>query len=132
MEEDYVRRRSVRRTDAAGVPVQSESVEVVQTGPRGPELVRRLVIFLFAIVQVLIILRIVLLLLDAREANALVSAILDASQVFVAPFEGIFNTDALREGGSVLDVAAVAALVGWTVLELLVIAAIDIFRRREV
>ena len=67
-------------------------------------------------------LRIVLLLLDAREGNALVRAILDISQVFVAPFEGILRTNALTAGGSVLDVAAVLALIGWTLLEMVVLA----------
>ena len=53
---------------------------------------------LFGIVQVLIILRIVLLLLNAREGNDLVSWILNTSQIFVAPFEGMLNTDALKSG----------------------------------
>ena len=55
--------------------------------------------------------------------------ILDVSQVFVAPFEGILRTDALRASGSILDVSAVVALIGWTILEIVVIAAVRIFRR---
>ena len=90
---------------------------------------RTVVILLFGIVQVLIILRIVLLLLDAREGNDLVSFILNTSQIFVAPFEGMLNMDDLKSGGSVLDVAAILALVGWTVLEALILAAVGIFRR---
>ncbi len=70
-----------------------------------------------------------LLLLDAREANALVSAILNLSQVFVGPFEGILRTDALKSAGSVLDVAAIVAFVGWTIIELIIIWAVGIFRR---
>jgi hypothetical protein len=35
----------------------------------------------------------------------------------------------LAKGGSILDVAALLALVGWTVLEGIVIAAVNIFRR---
>ena len=61
--------------------------------------------------------------------NALVSGILDVSQVLVGPFEGILNTNALTSGGSMLDVAAVVAFVGWTILELIVIWAVGIFRR---
>ena len=48
----------------------------------------RVVIFLFGIIQVFIILRIVLLLLNAREGNDLVSFILNTSQIFVGPFKG--------------------------------------------
>ena len=60
--------------------------------PSGGTVAGRVVVFLFGIVQVLIILRIVLLLMDAREGNDLVSFILNASQIFVAPFEGMLNT----------------------------------------
>jgi hypothetical protein len=83
----------------------------------------------FGLVQIVIGLRFVLLLLDAREANALVSGILNFSQLFVAPFEGILRTDALRASGSILDVTAIVAFVGWTILEVIVLWAVGIFRR---
>jgi hypothetical protein len=97
--------------------------------PSGGELAGRIVMLLFGIIQVLIILRIVLLLLNAREGNDLVSFILNASQIFVAPFNGMLNVDNLHSGGSVLDVAAILALIGWTVLEALILAAVGVFRR---
>jgi hypothetical protein len=100
--------------------------------PSGGELLRRIVVLIFGIIQTLIVLRIVLLLLDAREGNDIVRFILDASQVFVAPFIGIFNSDALHAGGSILDIAAIAALVGWTVLEWIVLWAVNVFRREPV
>jgi hypothetical protein len=83
----------------------------------------------FGLVQVVIGLRFVLLLLDAREGNALVSGILNISQLFVAPFEGILRTDALEASGSILDITAIVAFVGWTILELIVLWAVGIFRR---
>ena len=97
--------------------------------PSGGEVAGRVVMFLFGIIQVLIVLRIVLLLLDAREGNDLVSFILNTSQLFVGPFEGMLNTNALHQGGSILDIAAVLALIGWTVLEALILAAVGVFRR---
>jgi hypothetical protein len=97
--------------------------------PSGGEVAGRIVVLLFGIVQVLIILRIVLLLMNAREGNDLVSFILNTSQIFVAPFNGMLNIDNLKSGGSVLDVAAVLALIGWTVLEALILAAVGVFRR---
>jgi hypothetical protein len=97
--------------------------------PSGGEVAGRIVVFLFGIIQVLIILRIVLLLLNAREGNDLVAFILNTSQIFVAPFNGMLNMDNLQSGGSVLDVAAVLALIGWTVLEALILAAVGVFRR---
>jgi hypothetical protein len=126
-------------TDETAVPGTVVSDSTYATGevvdrttvvrPSGGELVRRAVVLIFGIIQTLIVLRIVLLLLNAREGNDLVSFILNTSQVFVAPFIGIFNSDALRAGGSILDIAAIAALVGWTVLEWIVLWATDLFRR---
>ena len=83
----------------------------------------------FGLIQLIIGLRFVLLLLDAREANGLVSGILSISQLFVAPFEGILRTDALHASGSIFDVTAVVALIGWTIIELVVLWAVGIFRR---
>ena len=97
--------------------------------PSGGELASRVIVLLFGIVQVFIILRMVLLLLNAREGNDLVAFILNTSQVFVAPFEGMLNTNALTAGGSVFDLAALLALIGWTVLEAIILAAAGIFRR---
>ena len=50
-------------------------------------------------------------------------------QWFVGPFEGILHTNAIQAGGSVLDVTAILAFVGWTILELIVLWALGIFRR---
>ena len=86
-------------------------------------------VLVFGLIQAVILLRIVFLLLDARESNALVSAVLNISQIFVAPFEGLLHTNALTSGGSIFDIAAIVALIGWTILEFLIIAAIGIFRR---
>ena len=84
---------------------------------------------MFGLIQIVIAARIVLLVLDAREANGLVSGILNVSQVFVAPFDGILKTNALTASGSVLDIAAIVALVGWTIIEAIVITALAIFSR---
>jgi hypothetical protein len=109
--------------------VRTDSHHVATTGPGPSEMSRRIIVLVFGLIQVVIGARIVLLLLDAREANALVSAILNVSQVFVAPFEGILRTDSLHAAGSILDITAIVALVGWTVLELIVLWAVGIFRR---
>jgi hypothetical protein len=116
-------------TDAGQQVVHTERRRITGTSPGGSELIRRIVILVFGLIQIVIGLRIALLLLDAREGNALVSGILDVSQVFVAPFEGILRTDALSRAGSVLDIAAIVAFVGWTILEVIVLWAVGIFRR---
>ncbi|HKG18795.1 MAG TPA: hypothetical protein VKB00_03580 [Candidatus Limnocylindrales bacterium] len=109
-----------------GTTVRSRTIE---SRPSGGAVAGRIVILIFGIIQVLILLRIVLLLLNAREGNDLVAFILNTSQIFVGPFEGILRTDALKAGGSILDVAAILALVGWSLLEALILAAVGVFRR---
>jgi hypothetical protein len=101
------------------------------TGPGGSELTRRIVVLLFGLVQVVVGARVALLLLDAREGNALVAGILNVSQLFVAPFEGILRTDSLHKAGSILDITAIVAFVGITIIELIVIWAVAVFRRER-
>ena len=110
---------------------RTASRHVTTAGPGGAEMARRIAVLVFGLIQIVIGARIVLLLLDAREANGIVSAILNISQVFVAPFEGMLRTDALHSAGSSLDVTAVVAFVGWTILELIVLWVIGMFRRRS-
>lgn len=98
-------------------------------GPSAAEVASRVIIVIFGLIQVLIGLRIVLLLLNAREAHPLVRFVLDLSQVFVGPFEGILRTNALSASGSILDIAAVLALLGWTLLEMIVFWILNVFRR---
>ena len=117
------------QTPAGQQVVRTDSRHTTATGPGGSELTRRIIVLLFGLVQIVIGARFVLLLLDAREANGLVSAILTISQWFVAPFDGILRTDSLHAAGSIFDITAIVALVGWTVLELIVLWAIGIFRR---
>jgi len=118
-------------TISGQVTVQTDSRRTTRSGPGGAETSRRIVALVFGLIQIVIGARIVLLLLDAREANALVSAVLNISQVLVAPFEGILRTDSLHSAGSVLDVTAIVAFVGWTILELIVLWVIGIFGRRS-
>ncbi len=134
-EERVVQRDTVEADTAHAHPVDASDRATTVTSertairPSGAEVARRLVVFLFGVIQGLIVLRIVLLLLDAREGNDLVAFILNMSQIFVAPFIGILGRDELQSRGSVLDIAAIVALVGWTILELVVIALINVFRR---
>ena len=112
---------SVRTTDRA----------YVTAGPGPTTYASRVVTFLFGILQVALILRIVLLLLVANRGNDIVQFILNITQPFVDPFIGMFSlTRVTADQGSVLDVAAIVALIGWTLVEALILAAIRIFSRR--
>jgi preprotein translocase subunit SecY len=109
--------------------VRTESRRISSSGPGASEQTRRIVVLLFGLIQIVIGARFVLLLLDAREANGIVSGILSFSQIFVAPFEGILRTDSLHASGSILDITAIVAFIGWTLVEFVVIWAVAIFRR---
>jgi len=41
----------------------------------------------------------------------------------------VLRTDALAAQGSILDIAAIVAFVGWSLLELILLWATNIFRR---
>jgi hypothetical protein len=125
--------RTIVTTDPA-TPASPQTVVTdrhlsTTSGATGQDVARRIVIFVFGLIQVMLALRIALLVLDAREANGLVASVLNVSQLFVAPFDGILRTDALHAAGSTLDLTAIAALAGWTVLELVILWALAIFRR---
>jgi YggT family protein len=131
-------RTTVRETTTTPVddPVAARDRVVTRdstyrSGPTAGEVVRRFVILLFGVLQALLIIRIILLLLVANVGNEVVSFILTATDPFVEPFRGMFQLDRVRaDQGSVLDVAAIVAFIGWTLIEALVVALLSLGARR--
>jgi hypothetical protein len=115
-------------TESGGVSNRMVTRRQLDVRPSNNETVRRIVVLVFGLIQIVIGLRIVLLLLDARTGNFLVSLITGVGAVLDAPFVGILRLSAVAAGGSVLDIAAVVALVGWTIIELIVIWSLAVFR----
>lgn len=115
--------------ETGGVSNRTVTSRQVDARPSNNETARRIVVLVFGLIQIVIGLRIVLLLLDARTGNLLVSFINNLGGVLIAPFQGILQISAVSSGGSALDVAAVVALVGWTIIELIVVWSLSIFRR---
>jgi uncharacterized protein YggT (Ycf19 family) len=94
--------------------------------------IRRVVAFLFGILQTLLILRIVLLLLHANPDNNIVDWIYSVTQPFVDPFVGMFQLDSVTSAkGSVVDIAAIVALVAWSLIETLIVSLLRLFDRRS-
>ena len=130
--------RQTSSTDPAGVAPAATSVRTterayVPAGPGAAATFVRLVTFIFGILQALLILRIILLVLVANHSNDIVAFVLSASDPFVEPFRGMFALDRVKaDQGSVFDFAALVALIGWTLIEMLIIGAIRIFDRRTV
>jgi YGGT family protein len=125
--------------DAYGNPAPAPAVTNVRTtesayvarGPGGASVAARIVTLVFGVLQALLILRIILLLLVANAGNDVVRLIFNVTQPFVDPFLGMFALNRVTaDQGSTFDIAALVALVGWTLVELLILAAIRIFARR--
>lgn len=125
--EQFVRERVVRE------PVVHEpAYREVATGPSPASTLRRVVWLLFGVLQALIIVRIALLLLGANEGNDIVSFVLGITDPFVEPFRGMFQLDEVGgASGSVLDVAAIVALIAWTLIEALVLGIVGLASRRQ-
>jgi uncharacterized protein YggT (Ycf19 family) len=115
----------------AATSVRTTESAHVAPGPGAATYATRIVTFIFGILQALLILRIILLLLVANRGNDIVQFVLNITQPFVDPFIGMFSLNRVAaDQGSVLDIAAIVALIGWTLIELLILAAIRLFSRR--
>ena len=132
---DYGRETEVVETHTTSpyTPADSRQVSqrIVEPAAPGPvTLASRIVTFAFGVLQALLILRIILLLLVANPGNDIVSFILGVTDPFVEPFIGMFDLNRVTaDSGQVLDVAAVVALIGWTLLEAIILAGLRIFNR---
>ncbi len=130
-------RQPVRPADE--LPAQPEVVarQVVEQQdrtvyrPSGSTVAARIVAVVFGIVQALLLVRILLEGLGAIHSNQVVAAVLDLTQLFVGPFEGMFRINSLSSGASVIDTAAITALIGITLVEMLLIGIIRIPRHSE-
>ncbi len=122
--------------NAVAPPAQAAAVRTterayVPAGPSGVTTLSRLVTFIFGVLQAALILRIILLLLVANVGNDVVSMILSITDPFVEPFRGMFAIDRVTaDQGSRFDIAALVALIGWTLVEILILALLRIFNRR--
>lgn len=135
-------RTTVRETSAAPATAPADQPVVTRDdrvttrektsrpGPSSGEVIRRFVMLLFGVLQALLIIRIILLLLVANAGNDVVSLILGVTNPFVEPFRGMFQLDKVTAGRSMLDIAAIVALVAWTLVEVLVVALLGLGARR--
>lgn len=69
----------------------------------------------------------VFLLFDANASNAIVAWVYDKSQIFVGPFEGIFN-DIVIDGRYVIDINA---LIAWFVYLLIYLVVLEVIKLLE-
>jgi len=115
---------------AQGASVRTTERAYVAAGPGGVTTAARVITFIFGVLQAALILRIILLLLVANTGNDVVALILNVTDPFVEPFRGMFSIDRVTAGESKFDVAALVALIGWTLVEALMLAALRFFSRQ--
>ena len=98
---------------------------VVEASPLAP--IRRAIWLLFGILIALLGIRILFLVLGANEGNVIVDAVYGITEPFVMPFRGIFSIEQVRPtGSSIFDVAALIAIVGWTLVAAVISAILRI------
>jgi uncharacterized protein YggT (Ycf19 family) len=107
----------------------ADSGGYVAAGPGPLYYARRVISLLFGILITLLILRIVLLLLVADPGNSIVDFVYSVTEPFVAPFRGMFQFDAVASGDRTLDIAALVALIGWTLIYALIMAILRLADR---
>ncbi len=122
MEEDK-KTTEVKETNerAGNTSIQRETVST-QTHTSGVIIFQRVVWYIVGFIIVLLALRLVLLLLAANDDSAFVSFIYSLSNIFAAPFFGIFNYQPTY-GQFTFEISTVVAivvyaLVGWGIAKL--------------
>lgn len=91
---------------------------------------RRVLSLVFGVLTVLLAIRVILLLLVANQTNDIVDFVYGVTEPFVAPFRGIFQFDTVAPGGgSLFDIAAVVAFIGWLLIYLLLMAILSLADR---
>jgi hypothetical protein len=109
-------------------PYYDHATRVVRYSGGPMATLERALVLIFSLIELVIGLRILLLLLAAREGNDIVQFVYGVSEIFVAPFRGILRIDEVQAGVSALDFGAVVAIVGWLIVELIVVAVVRMFR----
>ena len=128
-EHTTVERHYGEPTPALPAPTARTSRATAGEQPTAVETLRRIAVVTFGLVQFVIGLRVLLLLVGAREAAPAVAWIVDAGRPLVAPFDGILREGVVHVGRSLLDLTAITAFVGWTLLEAAVLAVLGVFSR---
>ena len=96
---------------AVSSTVRTSDSVYVPAAPKPAVRAARVITFFFGVLQALLI--------------------LNVSNPSLEPSRGMFALDRVRaDQGSVFDLAALVALIGWTLIEALILAALRIFARR--
>jgi hypothetical protein len=76
--------------------------------------IARIVYFVLGVVEVILLLRLIFRILGANQSSAFVMFLYNLSHVFVGPFNGIFNDQAL--GRSVFEISTLVAMIVYALI----------------
>ena len=104
-------------TDPAGNQGERREAAYVNENVRRANLrgrITSIIYFILGVLEIILLLRLLLRLLGANEASGFVVFIYNLSHIFVAPFNGIFNDQAL--GRSVFETSTLIAMIVYALL----------------
>ena len=117
--------RPVERVERAA-PLRSQAPGALVWSP---DRVPQIVYLIASIIDALLVIRLVLKLLAANPAAGFTSLIYGVTAPFVALFEGVFPN--AQNQGSVLDLAALLAIIVYGLLAWGIVCGIEVLRRRR-
>ncbi len=120
----YAQRQHESYVDSRGNQVENRSEVYEDENLRRANIrawITRVVYFVLGVVEVILLLRLIFRLLGANESSDFVMFLYNLSHIFVGPFNGIFNDQAL--GRSVFEISTlvamiVYALIAWGIVSL--------------
>ncbi len=120
----YVQNQHESYLDPRGNQVENRTEEYVDENLRRANIrawISRVVYFVLGVIEVILLLRLIVRLLGANESSDFVMFLYNLSHIFVGPFNGIFNDQAL--GRSVFEISTlvamiVYALIAWGIVSL--------------
>lgn len=95
--------------------------------------IRRIIYYILGVLQVLFAFRLVFKVLGANPENVFVAIMYSVTNLFLAPFEGIFRTSVTKgiETQSVLEPSLIIAMIVYAILAWSIIILIDIIHNRK-
>lgn len=96
-------------------------------GTRFTQMVENLVYFVFGLLEVFLLFRLLMKLFAANAANGFVSFVYRATNAFVAPFESMFRVWFGVEAGSVFEPASLVAIIVYALFVWAIVALLRVF-----
>jgi uncharacterized protein YggT (Ycf19 family) len=110
-------------------PEAEEPDEEPQRGWWSAGRVRQIIFFILSVLETLLVIRFFLKLLGANPDALFTTFIYSLTELFVVPFEGVFFSPQTR--GSMLDLAALLAMIVYALLAWLIVSAVETLASRR-